>query len=912
MRRNFKIAIIPIIALLASRPALGFDREVIHAASFSGMNLSHRQSVDRASSATFSLSSSFSDLLISDINHPARFSQDNVSVLSLSGGEWLTAWEDTRLGAEKIFWTKLNGTGSRVGVNMIVAGSTVGDDLVEPHLLQDSRGKVYLFYRNQTSGEIFASRFNGDLTIDRPAVLVNDTSAGAYAGPFDAALFPDGRVVIVWENYGASSQTISMRIYDSAGVSQLGPAAVPSDISTTQKWVPSVAIDPSSGFLVAWEDYRNGQADIYARQFSGSGTPVGADFSIVPPPSSDFAQYAPRVAFCGADKYVIGWHDRRQGQEIFIQQYHPVTGLVGVNRLISTPDTLTTNWDLNLSVSPAGTMTATWGTFGAANNIMSLRFAAGLVPIGTPTPRNLTSTGRRWSPGVSYATNTRYATAWTEFQNEDANINLMLFDTAATRVLVAEVTLNDDQVGSPSTHPDIAVGTDWYDLVVFESRRHDAGDIYCQAVSAPGIKPDYNQKVSQDTGASLQSEPAIASGNGKSLVVWVDSRPLAGVAGQRIFGRFGSSIGYFTENEFCISDTLQAAVKSSPKARIAKTGRTLIVWLDKRSGNLQVWGRWLTSTGALDAAEFQISNAGADLNNDELSLSVDTLGRFYVVWLDRAPAAPTVKCRWYSADKSAGGSFSWAPNFGINISEMAVDDFSDGNVGVLWTGVDSIVNRLYFAVLTPGGSLVRQLLDITDHPQADAEKPAVSIAENGYVSAGWVDHRAGNRRVYYQVFDAALSPLDINQPVSAATPEFMTSPVTHTSRGRAWFAWVDPRANGLQVYLANTIYLPTGVDDPNTALPSEYRLEQNYPNPFNPSTTIEFALPRAANVTLTIFNLLGREVTRLADDQRFLAGTHRIVWDGLDQSGNQTASGVYFYRLTAGDFTEQRKMILVK
>jgi hypothetical protein len=166
--------------------------------------------------------------------------------------------------------------------------------------------------------------------------------------------------------------------------------------------------------------------------------------------------------------------------------------------------------------------------------------------------------------------------------------------------------------------------------------------------------------------------------------------------------------------------------------------------------------------------------------------------------------------------------------------------------------------------------------------------------------------------MFYQLFDPALSPIGANAVVSLATPEFMTEPVTHTSRGRSWFAWVDPRENGLQIYESNLLYLPTDVDDPDGTLPTEFALAQNYPNPFNPSTTIEFSLPRAAQVSLVIFNLLGQNVATLADHDLYSSGTHSVQWDGRDNSGQATASGVYFYRLTAGDFIEQKKMMLLK
>lgn len=99
------------------------------------------------------------------------------------------------------------------------------------------------------------------------------------------------------------------------------------------------------------------------------------------------------------------------------------------------------------------------------------------------------------------------------------------------------------------------------------------------------------------------------------------------------------------------------------------------------------------------------------------------------------------------------------------------------------------------------------------------------------------------------------------------------------------------------------------VSGPN--LPEQYALNQNVPNPFNPSTSIEFAVPRSGNVRIKVFNVLGQKVKTLADEY-MKAGYKRVEWDGTDQSGNSVASGVYLYRMSANDFGETKKMLLLK
>ncbi|MBI5266697.1 MAG: T9SS type A sorting domain-containing protein [candidate division Zixibacteria bacterium] len=102
-----------------------------------------------------------------------------------------------------------------------------------------------------------------------------------------------------------------------------------------------------------------------------------------------------------------------------------------------------------------------------------------------------------------------------------------------------------------------------------------------------------------------------------------------------------------------------------------------------------------------------------------------------------------------------------------------------------------------------------------------------------------------------------------------------------------------------------------GVEPAATELPESPFLRQNYPNPFNPSTTIKFTLPRATRVTLSVTDILGREVITLVE-KVVGPGDHSIVWDGRDRTGTSVAGGVYLYRLQAGERFETKKMVLVK
>jgi len=135
-------------------------------------------------------------------------------------------------------------------------------------------------------------------------------------------------------------------------------------------------------------------------------------------------------------------------------------------------------------------------------------------------------------------------------------------------------------------------------------------------------------------------------------------------------------------------------------------------------------------------------------------------------------------------------------------------------------------------------------------------------------------------------------------------------------------SWTDPLCDDESVFykvsavdfsgnespISGAMYI-TGTDDLPRA--RHVTLHDAVPNPFNPSTTLVFELGSSAHVRLEVFDLAGRLVASLVNEARS-AGPHRVMWDGTDGKGHSMASGVYLYRLQAGNFVETKRMVLLK
>lgn len=122
------------------------------------------------------------------------------------------------------------------------------------------------------------------------------------------------------------------------------------------------------------------------------------------------------------------------------------------------------------------------------------------------------------------------------------------------------------------------------------------------------------------------------------------------------------------------------------------------------------------------------------------------------------------------------------------------------------------------------------------------------------------------------------------------------------------FEWGD----SLTSISLDSVYTGVKAKSLTVIMPDDYKLEQNYPNPFNPVTNISFTLPLTKTISLKIYNSLGQEIRTLINKQEYLEGSHTVQWDGTDDEGNPVASGVYVYKLIFGNFSQSKRMTLVR
>ena len=260
---------------------------------------------------------------------------------------------------------------------------------------------------------------------------------------------------------------------------------------------------------------------------------------------------------------------------------------------------------------------------------------------------------------------------------------------------------------------------------------------------------------------------------------------------------------------------------------------------------------------------------------------------------------------WYTGD-SDGNSLS-------SDEANELHSFLNGGGRLLLTGQDIAEENSGHALLTTLGA---------DFALNSTQTVVLGVA--GDIAGGLVLLTSGTTGANNQTSKDQLTITDTTttrsiltysaNPAAVAGVAFDNGNTRAVFIGFGWEGIGDPdRRNTLLQNVLTYIGGTVGIEAPaDGAVAETFALYQNYPNPFNPSTTIAFALPLASQVEVAVYNTLGQKV-RVLTRERYSAGVHRVVWDGKDEHGTALSSGIYFYRLQAGDqFRSMRKMLLVK
>ncbi len=454
-------------------------------------------------------------------------------------------------------------------------------------------------------------------------------------------------------------------------------------------------------------------------------------------------------------------------------------------------------------------------------------------------------------------------------------------------------------------------------IIAWQSYRGSAtADIHAQRVNSSGVVQWTTNGVpvcvvvfEQDT-ISM-----ISDGLGGAILTWQDYRSNNGFAD--IYAQRMNSSGAMIWTANGVSICNQAAAQRGPRLVSDGIGGAFITWFDKRAGDYDIYTQ---RVGLAGAVQWTINGvATCTMATDQLRPDIcsDGASGVIITWYDYRS---TTDYNIYAQRQGPSGAIVWAVDGVVmnnNVAYAQTDPkiVSDGMGGAILSWTDyrtGTTADIYAQRVNSTGAVQWTATGVIICTSAgdQIKSQLVSDGTNGaYIT--WQDHRnAGNSDIYAQriASNAAINWAATGYAICTAGFDQLVPMIVSNGNLGAIVVWQDYRSgNNFDVY--ETGFNTSGfvaIENGGSIIPDEFTLSQNYPNPFNPSTVISYQLPVASYVKLSVFDVLGKTVSVLINQSQN-AGDHSITWNAVS-----FPSGVYFYKLEAGSFISNKKMILIK
>ena len=440
--------------------------------------------------------------------------------------------------------------------------------------------------------------------------------------------------------------------------------------------------------------------------------------------------------------------------------------------------------------------------------------------------------------------------------------------------------------------------------------------LYAFIVAVPSARADWVQDgVAVCTAVWDQEYPQIISdGAGGAIVTWMDHRSDSwDIYAQRV--NASGDVQWTADGIALCGET---AHQGYPAIVSDGPGGAIVAWEDLRNGTWDIYAQRVNASGAVQWTTDGIPLCTAMVNQQSPKITSDGAGGAIVTWDDYRSGS-----NWdvYTQRVNASGAVQWMGN-GVALCTatreqsylMIVSDGAGGAI-VSWHDLRSGNNYDIYAQKADASGAVQWTMDGIALCTATGDQGCPTIVADGAGGAivTWMDHRGS----YYDIYAQKVNTSGFIQwtadgvTLCAATLDQYYPTIASDGWGGAIVTWYDNRSGDSDIYAlrvdANGFPVLTVTDVP--AAPVELR--QNYPNPFNPTTTVSYFVPEKCGVTLKIYDISGKCIAYLVDMQQE-KGSHVAEWNGKDEKGNPVASGIYFYRLTAGDQLLSKKMVLLR
>lgn len=836
-------------------------------------------------------------------------------------GNFVIVWNDLKNGNWDIYFQRYNNTGIALGLNT-KANDDIGTTAQGyPAIAMDDSGNFVIVWDDLRNGnsDIYFQRYNSNGTAIAENTKANDDTgtANQYSPSID--MNRGGNFVIAWMDRRNGNLDIFFQRFNSSGIIQGVNKKANDDTGTKDQMEASVAIDDNSYFVIVWQDSRNENDDIYFQRYSNIGTDLGVNTKVNDDTGTE-NQWYPSIAMDYSGNFIIAWQDNRNYDwDIYYQRYNIAEGKIGGNKKANNDSG--TEWQTNpvIAMDGSSNFVIVWTDERNENDDIYFQH---YNSSGTAQGFNTKANNDPGKESQGYASlvldnSGNFVIAWEDQRLSNLDIYFQSYNKSGS-VQGVNTKANDDSKSASQYSPSIAMDDNSNFVIAWNDSRNGNGDIYFQQYNNNGTLKGVNSKVNNDVGNADQIAPTIVMDvNGNFVIVWEDYRNgVSDIYFQR-YNSNGAAQGTNTKANIETGDVYQY----NPSAAMDNSGNFVIVWEDRRNNNLDIYFQRYNNVGTAQGVNTKANDDSGTALQYIPSITMDGNGNFVVVWYDKRNGNFDIYFQRYNSNGTANGlntkvnddngtALQYSPS-------IAMDD--NGNYVIVWYDFRNANSDIYFQLYNSNGSLRGVNIKAnTDAGTTKQNTPSVAMENSGNFVIVWVDYRYGtnNPDIIGQRFFADGSMNEGNYRIVADGPNYGEQlPVVAANSDKITFAWMDNRrSKGWDIYGKIVDWDwdgTTSVSENELRKSKEFELTGNFPNPFFDNTNFEYLLGNKSNIDVSVFDIHGNKVRTLLNESQE-TGRHSLTWDGKNNNGNNVNKGVYLVRFSSATFQVYTKTILLK
>jgi hypothetical protein len=761
-------------------------------------------------------------------------------------------------------------------------------------VVSDGAGGSIVVWMDYRSGnwDIYARRVTASgtfqWTTDGVAVC---TATGDQSAPM---IISDGAggAIITWYDYrSATNYDIYAQRVNASGAVQWTANGIALCTAAGNQNNPQITSDGAGGAIVTWHDTRSGNYDIYAQRVNASGT-VQWPANGWPVCMAAGDQYYPMIVSDGAGGIVVTWQDGRSvsAWDIYAQRLNANGTALWTTDGVALSTAAGHQWYPTIISDGAGGAIVGWMDSRSGNyDVYAQRVNASGSVLWTANGAPVcTASGDQYPPWIVPDGAGGVIATWQDYRGGNWDIHAQRMNASGAAVWAANGIVLCSASGiqqNPQIISDGAGGT----FVTWEDLRTGTADIYAQRVNASGAVQWTADGLALCAATGSQQVPQIASdGAGGAIVTWYDYRAgyNSDIYAQSIDVR--GRTGFLAPSIYSVRDV---PGDQGGKVYLSWYGARSDVFMDGQMSYYSIW-RAINPVKAALALE-----SGAS--------SLDDLSK-----LDLSSGKPVIRI-----EQAAGRTFFWELIQTVSASYMP--GYGKPVVTLFDSTAVSKEYHFFQVIAHTNTPTVFWKSEPDSGRSVDNLPPGTPVALAGQQSFTPV----GLKLTWDRNTDADLGAYHVYRGLTGSfvpgPSNLVASPndTTLLDGGWRWSSGYYYKVSAIDIHGNESgfaLLTPDGVTGTDTPkAPEASYLAQNYPNPFNPTTRITFGLSAPGHVSLKIYDAAGRLVRALVSNER-QAARYVETWDGLDSSGRAVASGIYFYRLDSGAFTETKKMALTR